>query len=294
MDGEFNATLWRGGKALLNQRVCRLLKFNGISKEFIFRLIQEKLKEIEVKTYAVTVKHISAKQILDIQIPVPPLSIQEEIVAEIDSYQKIIDGARQVVENYKPRIDIDPKWEIVKLGDVCEFSQGVQIDLDLQLKSIREGYEKFLRIENYTQNSNDFRFIPVKFGKNKYVNKEDVVVVRYGASAGYIGRGFDGVLANNLFKVDPIINKLDKAYLFYFLSSEPSQKYFKKSTAGGAMPALSFGVIKEMEIPVPPLITQHEIISKIEQDRKMVDSTKLLINVFEQKIKDRIAKVWRE
>jgi type I restriction enzyme M protein len=31
------------------------------------------------------------------------------IITEIASYQKIIDGARMVVENYKPRIEIDPK-----------------------------------------------------------------------------------------------------------------------------------------------------------------------------------------
>ena len=54
------------------------------------------------------------------QIPLPPLSVQEEIVAEIDGYQKIIDGARQVVDNYKPTIKIDPDWKMVKLGEVCE------------------------------------------------------------------------------------------------------------------------------------------------------------------------------
>ena len=56
-------------------------------------------------------KEISQTILMNLQIPLPPLPIQEEIVAEIESYQKIIDGARQVVENYKPRIDIDPEWE---------------------------------------------------------------------------------------------------------------------------------------------------------------------------------------
>ncbi|KHE90686.1 MAG: DNA-methyltransferase [Candidatus Scalindua brodae] len=50
------------------------------------------------------------KAVGEILIPLPPLSIQEEIVAEIEGYQKIIDGAKAVVNNYKPKINIDPEW----------------------------------------------------------------------------------------------------------------------------------------------------------------------------------------
>ena len=52
--------------------------------------------------------------------PPPPLEVQREIVAEIEGYQKVIDGARVVVENYRPHIVIDPDWPMVELGDICE------------------------------------------------------------------------------------------------------------------------------------------------------------------------------
>ena len=42
------------------------------------------------------------------QIPLPPLEVQKEIVAEIEGYQKVIDGARAVVDNYRPHIAVDP------------------------------------------------------------------------------------------------------------------------------------------------------------------------------------------
>lgn len=57
----------------------------------------------------------------DFQIPLPALEIQEQIVAELDGYQRIIDGARAVVENYKPTIKIDPAWEFKKIGEYCEL-----------------------------------------------------------------------------------------------------------------------------------------------------------------------------
>ena len=74
-----------------------------------------------------TVKHISTKQIQAIEIPLPPLNIQQEIVAEIESYQKIIDGAKQVVENYKPQIKIDPKWPVVALGELANVTSSKRI-----------------------------------------------------------------------------------------------------------------------------------------------------------------------
>ena len=57
-------------------------------------------------------------------IPLPPLEIQEQIVKEIEGYQKIIDGAKMVVENYKPTISIKPEWKMVELGEVCKPEYG--------------------------------------------------------------------------------------------------------------------------------------------------------------------------
>jgi type I restriction enzyme M protein len=242
----------------------------------------------------ITVPKLNQAKLKEIEIPLPPLSVQEEIVADIESYQKIIDGARQVVENYKPKIDIDPEWEMVELGEICNFSQGTQVDKPLQLTSPKDDYVKFLRIENYTQLSDDFRYIPKELGKNKYVSEDEVVVVRYGASAGFIGRGFDGILANNLFKVTPQENTVTNSYLYYVLSSIDYQNKFTNLTAGGAMPALSFRTVKEILIPIPERDVQDTIVAQIEKEKKLVNSNKQLIEIFEQKIKDRIAKVWGE
>jgi len=54
------------------------------------------------------------------KIPLPPIEVQRSIVAEIDSYQSIIDGAQQVVENYTPHIQVDLEWPLVELGEIGE------------------------------------------------------------------------------------------------------------------------------------------------------------------------------
>ena len=52
----------------------------------------------------------------NIEFPLPPMEVQREIVSEIEGYQKVIDGARAVVENWRPKIAVDPEWPVVELG----------------------------------------------------------------------------------------------------------------------------------------------------------------------------------
>ena len=39
-------------------------------------------------------------------------------MAEIEGYQKVINGARAVLDNYRPHIPIHPDWPMVELGEV--------------------------------------------------------------------------------------------------------------------------------------------------------------------------------
>lgn len=155
--------------------------------------------------------------------------------------------------------EFSDNWEDSKLGEICEFLQGVQVDLEFQISNQKEGYIKFLRIENYTQNSLDFRFIPINLSKNKFIDLDDIVVVRYGATAGFISRGHSGVLANNLFKIIPNENKLDKNYLFLLLKSDKVFKFFQLAMAGGAMPALSFKIVGVLPLSFPSLPEQTKV-----------------------------------
>ena len=63
-------------------------------------------------------------EIGSIEVPLPPLEVQKEIVAEIEGYQKVIDGARSVVDNYRPHIALDPDWPMVPIEEACEIKRG--------------------------------------------------------------------------------------------------------------------------------------------------------------------------
>ena len=173
--------------------------------------------------------------------------------------------------------EIPRDWEVKILEEVTKFSQGVQVDLEKQLTEWQPGYLKFLRIENYTQKSNDFRFISEQDGRDKNIVADDIVIVRYGASAGYIGTGQDGVLANNLFKVDPNEKVLDKHFLFFLLTDFKAYKYFQNAMFGGAMPALSFEIVGNFRVSLPPLPEQKAIAQVLSTADAAIHTTEKLI-----------------
>ena len=146
----------------------------------------------------------------------------------------------------------------------------------------KEGYARFLRIENYTQKSADFRYVKID-DPDKIINEKDIVIVRYGASAGYVGRGFSGVLANNMFRVIPSEN-VDREFLYYLLTDKRVFDYFQKSMIGGAMPALSFNIVGNLKVQLPPLSEQKKIASILASwDEAIALKEKVIERKLEQK-----------
>jgi type I restriction enzyme M protein len=113
MDGEFNAVMWQGGKALLNQRIALLQPSEKILKKFLYNTIQKPLKKIEEQTSFTTVKHISSQQILNIQIPLPSLEEQQKIVDEIEKQEQEKALLKQRISEIESNIknSINKIWE---------------------------------------------------------------------------------------------------------------------------------------------------------------------------------------
>src|SRR5262249_49900797 len=147
-------------------------------------------------------------------------------------------------------------WIFTELGKVVTFIQGLQVPVPEQRFEPADGDVPFLRIVNYTQADQDFRYI-TNPGKKYIVHEDEVVMVRYGAP-GFVGRGFRGVLANNLFRITPE-PLLSKQYLFYLLKSNAVADLIRSRQKGGTMQAISFGQLKDIPIGIPPLAAQTRI-----------------------------------
>ena len=91
-----------------------------IPKLLLYLLTKVDAKDLVNSSYPSLKKEL----IEEIKVPLPPLEIQKKMVEELERYQKVIDGAKQVVDNYKLHIDIDESWEEIELGEICEFNYG--------------------------------------------------------------------------------------------------------------------------------------------------------------------------
>ena len=165
-------------------------------------------------------------------------------------------------------------WELKKLGDVCDFVQGIQRGVKLQSITQKGTQVRFLRIVDYTQGNELPRYID--FPGDKYIlNKDDIALVRYGASTGFVCKGLVGALANNLFRVIPKKDiELRNDFLFLFLTSSLFQNIVKQSMNGAAMPAISFSIIKDIPIYLIPLKEQKQIVSTLDKAFKQIDQAK--------------------
>ena len=82
------------------------------------------------------------------------------------------------------------------------------------------------------------------------------------------------------------------AYIYYFLNSSRDQSQIQDRLHGATTKTITKDAARSIMIPLPPLDIQEQIVTQIQEEQKLVDANKRLIEIFEQKIKDKIVDVW--
>ncbi len=248
---------------------------------------------------------INKGDIQEIQIPLPPLEVQKEIVAEIDGYQKVIDGARAVVENYRPHIHVDPDWPLVTFSEapfeIIDGDRGVNYPKKEDFSS--DGYCVFLNTKNVRSSGFDFEDVAfISRNRDEALKKgrlcrKDVVITTRGTvgNIGYYDNSvpFDRIRINSgmlIFRVDE--SRLAGKYLFLFFQSRNFRQQRDLIVSGSAQPQLPIRSLNRAMLPLPDLETQRAIVAEIEAEQTLVNANRELIECFEKKIRDTIARVW--
>lgn len=237
------------------------------------------------------------------QIPLPPLEIQKEIVAEIEGYQKVIDGARAVLENYRPHIPIHPDWPMVEFGKVVFFQEGPGIR-NWQFTS--SGI-KLLNVKNIVGDrvilDNSDKHISVEEFTAKYthflVEDGDIILASsgatYGKNAVFKDPGFPVMVNTSNIRIHPKDRvRIIQGYIKVFLDSTLFRTQIDRLITGAAQPNFGPSHLKQIKIPLPPLTIQQQMVAEIEAEQALVNANKELITRFEKKIQKTIEKIWGE
>jgi len=282
------------------------LYISEISSKINLSFLSYQLKKINLNQFSKTggQPSISQSSILELEIPLPPIEVQEEIVRELEQYQNVIDGAKQVVDNYKPVIDIDPSWEMKELGEVSIVTSGYSFKSgdfspNGEVKSIKitnVGVNQFIEDEN--------EYLPKSFlqkHKNFIVYEGDIVialtrpVISNGLKITITPSNYNESLLNqrvsSIRSVNEIVSQL---FIYYILNDKTFIDYVEEKSKSLMQPNLSINDLKMFLVPIPPLEIQQTIVERIESERKIIEGNKKIIEIYTQKIQDRINKIWGE
>lgn len=282
-------------RAAVNEHVFIFRAKNRTLPKYLYNVLSSDSFQDELKPYIKGIIGGISLEIKQIKIPLPPLEIQKQIVAELDGYAGIIAGAKQIAQNWKPKIDIQLEWEKVKLGNICDVRDGThdtpkQVQEGYPLvtsKNIKDGQLDFSNISYISEE--DFK----KVSQRSYVDVGDIIMPMIGTIGGaclITSKEMEFAIKNvALFKKS---EKIIPKYLLSILDSDLIAKMFENQSAGATQKFVSLGVLRGLEIPLPPLDIQKQIVEKIEAERALVESAKKLIDIYEQKTKEKIEEVW--
>jgi type I restriction enzyme M protein len=232
------------------------------------------------------------------QIPLPPLEVQKEIVAEIEDYQKVINGARAVLDHYRPHIPIRPDWPMVDLGEIADVQLGKMLD---QAKHNSGSLFSYARNVSVRWGSIDTHDLPKMYFEDDELERfglrqGDVLV----CEGGEPGRAavWDGSIPD--LKYQKALHRVrfkvpyEPTLLVFFLQGMAGTDQFRGWLSGTTIKHLTLDSFKKLRVPLPPLATQQAIVAEIEAEQALVAANRELITRFEQKIQATLARIWGE
>lgn len=229
----------------------------------------------------------------ELEIPLPPLDVQKELVAEIEGYQKVIDGARTVLDNYRPFIPIHPDWPMVEIGKLVAINNGfVLTDLPSTGSVACIKVSDMNLAENQREIVTSSHWLPAT--DKACLPTGSVVFPKRGAAIATNKKRITRIpclIDNNCMglTVRPGAN-LDPDYLFNFLLGFDLSSI--SNSAGIAL--INNGDINSVQIPLPSIETQQAIVAEIEAEQALVGANRELVARMEKKIQATLARVWGE
>ena len=277
MDGEFNIAYWKGGRAYLNQRVCRLIPREDVDRDYIFYYMPKALKAIEDATPFVTVKHLSAKQLSKILIPLPDMKEQQRISAVLRSVDRVIAMRQKELDELNNLVKsrfielfgdpvINPKgFPCYTVGEVIDFQGGSQPDKKFFEYEASPDNIRLIQIRDY-KSDKYITYIPKTMAK-RFCTADDIMIGRYGPPIFQILKGIEGSFNVALMKATPKMG--NREFIRQFLKQDCLLEYLEglsKRTAG--QDGIQMDKLKAYPFPYPPMEMQEQFAAFVEQTDK--------------------------
>ncbi len=302
MDGEFNIARWKGGHALLNQRVCKITAKEDVNGEYIRFALSKALKKIENRTAFVTVKHLSAKELNQLEIDVPNYTTQTDIAKVLTQIESIISARQQQLQ----KLDELVKARFVEMfGDlksnpmewpVVPFTEFAKID-----GNMTTDYEKYAdyphigidSIEKGTGALKGYRTVREDgVISGKYIfTPQHIIYSKIRPNLNKVALpDFEGLCSADAYPILPNHSNCNRVFLAIALRSEYFLEYILQFSSRTNLPKVNRKEITGFRMPLPPLKLQEQFAAFVEQTdkskvavQKALDEAQLLFDSLMQK-----------
>ena len=270
-----------------------------INVEYLYKFCE--LFDFQRLNKTVTIPSLTKSDLLKIEIPVPPMKLQEEyrnFLAQVDKSKFLLQQILEKFELLKKSRFIEligniqnPKYPLVELNEICEFIKDGTHQTPIYTEDRVNGF-KFLSSKDVTSqkiNWTNIKYIPKELHEQLYAKlspkRGDILLAKNGTTgvAAVVDSDeiFDIYVSLALLRPKSGVNV---SYLCSALNSEDLKRQFNSSLKGIGVPNLHLREIKKARIIFPPIDIQN----KISSITKQIDKSKLII---QKALEDLVGKV---
>lgn len=263
------------GKYALHQRAYRVHIFEKkLMPRFCYYYMFSFFKKyIYSKAVSSTVSSIRKPMLLNFLVPIPPLSVQKEIVRILDNFTELtaelraelraeLTSRKKQYEYYSKRFFTSASQKLVSMSELADFVYG------FTAKASDVGDTRYIRITDITEqgtlSKECAKYITLnENAKHSIISRGDLIVARTGATFGktlYFEEEYPAVYASFLIKIIPDSKKLNSKYYWHFTKSILYWNQANKLVSKGGQPQFNSPALKLVKIPLPSLEEQQRIV----------------------------------
>ncbi|COG69898.1 type I restriction-modification system%2C S subunit [Streptococcus pneumoniae] len=265
--GTLGVFQWCGRSAVLNQHIFKVVFDKiDIDKSYFKYVVEKGLQDAVKHTQGSTMKHLTKKYFDNIMVSYTNLREQQRIASELDLLSKLILRRQEQLEE----LNLLVKSRFNEMfGDVILNEKEWKVSKWNEILTIRNG-------KNQKQVEDADGKFPIYgsggimgYAKDWIVKKNSVIIGRKGNinKPILVRENFWNV--DTAFGLEPVLEKINSEYLFYFC-----QLYnFEKLNKAVTIPSLTKSDLLNISIPLPPLALQNEFADFV----ALVDKSQLAI-----------------
>lgn len=287
MDGEFNIARWKGGHALLNQRVCKITAKANVNEEYIRFALSKALKEIENRTAFVTVKHLSAKELNQLEIDIPNYTTQTVVAKVLTQIESIISARQQQLQKLDELVkarfvemfgdpELNPRGLPVLPWNAVFLTTTGKLDSNAMVENGRYPFFTCAK-ESYKIDSYAF-------------DCEALLLAGNNAAGIYDVKHYKGKF--NAYQRTYVLRLMNEkwSYILFKRQLEDKLQYLQSQSKGTNTRYLTLGILNELRFVVPPVAEQEQFVAFVTQTdkskvavQKALDEAQLLFDSLMQK-----------